>query len=216
MQQIGVILVDDHTIVRQGLRRVLELNPQLKILGEASDGEAAVELARTACPDVILMDVNMPGTNGIEASKIILQEMPQTKIIALTVSEDDQIFDLIRAGISAYLLKDVDAQELVKAIEDVYEGRSVVHPRVTARLFGELNRLATRPPVNEQLEQLTSREREVLKLIGQGDSNRDIAETLFISEKTVKNHITNILRKLGAKDRTQAAIFAIKSHLIEP
>lgn len=216
MHQIGVILVDDHTIVRQGLKRVLELNSQIAVLGEASDGESAIELARSLNPDVILMDVNMPGINGIEASKVILQEMPQTKIIALTVSEDDQVFELIRAGISAYLLKDVDTDELLKAIEEVYEGRSVVHPRVTARLFGELNRLASRPQSNDQLEQLTAREREVLKLIGKGDSNRDIAECLYISEKTVKNHITNILRKLGAKDRTQAAIFAIKSHLIEP
>ena len=183
MHQIGVILVDDHTIVRQGLKRVLELNPQISVLGEASDGESAIELARSLNPDVILMDVNMPGINGIEASKIILQEMPQAKIIALTVNEDDQVFELIR---------------------------------VTARLFGELNRLASRPQSNDQLEQLTSREREVLKLIGKGDSNRDIAECLYISEKTVKNHITNILRKLDAKDRTQAAIFAIKSHLIEP
>lgn len=216
MSQIGVILVDDHTIVRQGLKRVLELEPRLKVLGEASDGESAIELSRSLRPDVILMDVNMPGINGIEASRVILQEQPQAKIIALTVNEDDQVFEVIRAGIAAYLLKDVDAADLVKAIIEVYEGRSVVHPRVTARLFGELNRLATRPQVNDLLDQLTPREKEVLKLIGRGDSNRDIADTLYISEKTVKNHITNILRKLGAKDRTQAAIFAIKNHLIEP
>ncbi|MDH7480268.1 MAG: response regulator transcription factor, partial [Syntrophomonadaceae bacterium] len=128
---------------------------------------------------------------------------------------DDQVIEVIRAGISAYLLKDVDTADLIRAITEVYEGRSVVHPRVTGRLFGELTRLSSRRSANSLLERLTSREREVLKLISTGESNRDISERLFISEKTVKNHITSILRKLGAKDRTQAAIIAIKSNLIE-
>lgn len=215
-QKIKVLLVDDHTLFREGLRRVLELDERIAIAGEASSGHAAVAAALQHRPDVILMDLNIPEPNGIEASRLILKELPQVRILALTVEEGEQAMEALRAGVAAYLLKDIESQDLIRAIIDVYHGNAVVHPRVTARLVGELNRLSLQQPAQKPLlASLTPREKEVLKLIAQGEGNKEIAARLFISEKTVKNHITSILRKLGAKDRTQAAIFAIKNRLTE-
>lgn len=215
MEQIAVLLADDHALVRQGLRKVLELEPGIKVVGEAGDGATAIAQARRLQPDVILMDLNMPGTNGVDATRIIRKEVPRARVIVLTIDEDDQIFEAIRAGVSAYILKDVEADELVRAIIDVYEGKSVVHPRVTAKLIGEFNRLSSVSSDETAASRLTDRERDVLVCLAKGASNQDIADKLFISEKTVKNHITSILRKLHVKDRTQAAIYAIKYKLVE-
>lgn len=215
-QKIRVLVVDDHTLFREGLRRVLELDGRIAIVGEASNGQAAISAVAQCQPDVILMDINIPEPNGIEASRVILKNFPHVRILALTVEEGEQVMEALRAGVAAYLLKDVDSHDLIRAIIDVYHGNAVVHPRVTARLVGELNRLSRQQPAAESmLSRLTPREKEVLKLIAQGEGNREIAARLFISEKTVKNHITSILRKLGVKDRTQAAIFALKNHLTE-
>lgn len=215
MKQITVLIADDHALVRQGLRKVLELEPGIKVVGEAGDGAAAIAQACKLQPDVVLMDLNMPGTNGVEATRSIKKELPRARVIVLTIDEDDLIFEAIRAGVSGYVLKDIESDELVRAIIDVYEGKSVVHPRVTAKLLGEFNRLSTMAADETAAGRLTDRELDVLVCLAKGASNQDIADKLFISEKTVKNHITSILRKLNVKDRTQAAIYAIKYKLVD-
>jgi len=211
-----VLIADDHPLVREGLRHVLELDPGLKVVGEVGDGQGAINLTRALRPDVILMDIKMPGTDGIEASRVIRREFPETKIIFLTVSdENEEIMEVVRSGASGYLLKDVEPAELIRAIYNVMEGKPALHPVAAQRLLGELSRLATPPEEDEGIKLLTEREKEVLVLIAQGESNRSIAKKLFISEKTVKNHITSIFRKLKVEDRTQAAIYAIKKGLVE-
>jgi len=216
LEEIRVLIADDHPLIREGLRHVLELDPGLKVVGEVGDGQGAINLTRALHPDVVLMDIKMPGTDGIEASRVIRREFPDTKIIFLTVAdEDEEIMEVVRSGASGYLLKDVEPAELIKAIYNVMEGKPALHPVATQRLLGELNRLTAHPEEDEGINSLTEREKEVLTLIAQGESNRSIARKLFISEKTVKNHITNIFRKLKVEDRTQAAIYAIKKGLVE-
>ncbi|NLK52186.1 MAG: response regulator transcription factor [Syntrophomonadaceae bacterium] len=215
LDEIRVCIVDDHALVRQGLARVLELEPRIQVVGEAEDGQTAVNLVRQLQPDVVLMDINMPKTDGITASRMINQEFPDIRIIALTVYDDDRVFEVIRAGVSAYILKDVNAEDLIQAIIDVHKGRSIIHPRVTGKLLGEFARLSKQGTNGSCINLLTQREKEVLELIARGQANREIAQRLYISEKTVKNHITSILRKLHVNDRTQAAIYAIKSKMVE-
>ena len=210
MDGIRILIADDHPLVREGLRRILELDPQMKVVGEVGDGQGAINKTRILNPDVILMDLKMPGTDGIEASRVIRREYPEIRVIILTVADDDDMLEVIRAGASGYLLKDVEPGELLKAIHTVYEGRPAFHPIVTSRLLGEYNRLSMPVRKDDEISMLTEREKEVLSLIAQGESNKNIAHKLFISEKTVKNHITSIFRKLKVEDRTQAAIFAIK------
>jgi DNA-binding NarL/FixJ family response regulator len=216
LSEIRVCIADDHALVRQGLARVLELEPRIRVVGEAGDGQGAVNLAHKLRPDVILMDINMPGTNGIEASRLINRDLPNIRIIALTVYDDDRVFEVIRAGVSAYILKDVEAEDLIRAIIDVHEGSSIIHPRVTGKLLGEFARLSNSEGDGGHISRLTQREKEILGLIAKGEANREIAQNLYISEKTVKNHITSILRKLHVHDRTQAAIYAIKYKLVAP
>ncbi len=213
MDGIRILIADDHPLVREGLRRILELDPQMKVVGEVGDGQGAINKTRILNPDVILMDLKMPGTDGIEASRVIRREFPEIRVIILTVADDDDMLEVIRAGASGYLLKDVEPGELLKAIHTVYEGRPAFHPIVTSRLLGEYNRLSMPVRKDDEISMLTEREKEVLSLIAQGESNKNIAHKLFISEKTVKNHITSIFRKLKVEDRTQAAIFAIKRRL---
>jgi len=215
VDEIRVVIADDHPLVRQGLRKVLELEPRIRVLDEAGDGQGAINIARRLQPDVVLMDLNMPGINGIEASRVIKRETPGVKIIALTVYDDQDVSQVIRAGVSGYVLKDVEPQELINAIVGVCEGKSVIHPMIASRLIGEFNRLSEAIAHPTGIEKLTAREREVLQLIARGNSNREIAMALFISEKTVKNHITSIFRKLNIEDRTQAAILAIKHKLVD-
>lgn len=212
---IKVLIVDDHALLREGLIKILSLENDLEIIGEASDGEEAIILARRLIPDIILMDINMPGINGIEATKIIKAELPQIGIIALTIHDDEEyIFELVRVGVSGYVLKDIQPERLVAAIKDVAQGKSVIHPDITAKLLGEFNRLSERKARPSSFDDLTMRELDVLELIAKGMANRDIAQSLFISEKTVKNHVTNIFRKLSVEDRTQAALYAIKNKLV--
>ncbi|CEO88385.1 response regulator [Syntrophaceticus schinkii] len=215
MEKIRVVIADDHPLIREGLRRVLELDENIEIAGEVGDGQGAINLARSLRPDIILMDLKMPGTSGKEASRVIRREMPDIKIIILTVAEDEEMLEVIKAGASGYLLKDVEPAELMKSIYDVLEGRPAFHPVVTGRLLGEYNRLSTATAKEEGISALTEREKEVLSLIAMGEPNRGIARILFISEKTVKNHITSIFRKIKVTDRTQAAIYAIKNNLVE-
>jgi DNA-binding NarL/FixJ family response regulator len=216
MGKIKVLIADDHPLIREGLRHVLELDPQIEIVGEVGDGQGAINLARRMHPDVILMDLKMPGTSGVEACRVISTEIPDIRIIILTVSEDDEMLEVIKTGACGYLLKDVEPAELLKAIHGVMEGVPAFHPLVTGRLLSEYHRLSTTPAVKEDgIAALTAREKEVLALIARGESNRNIARRLFISEKTVKNHITSIFRKLKVEDRTQAAIYAIKRNMVK-
>jgi len=208
---IKVLIADDHPLIREGLRRILSLAPNIVIAGEAGNGEQAVELARKTGADVVLMDVNMPGMNGITACKLIKEEMPGTKIIALTIHDQEEyLFELIRSGVSAYLLKDVSPDKLLETIFGVTRGESFLSPRMAAKVFQEFNRLAGGPETV-----LTNRELEILQLLARGESNKRIAQKLFISEKTVKNHLTNIFQKLNVNDRTQAVLYAIKNKLVQ-
>ncbi|PKM90754.1 MAG: DNA-binding response regulator [Firmicutes bacterium HGW-Firmicutes-12] len=214
-ERIKIILVDDHPLVREGIRKILELEKELEIIDEAGDGQGAINVTRLNKPDVILMDINMPGTNGIEATRVIKREFPNIGVIALTIHEEEEyVLELVRAGVSGYVLKDIAPAKLIETIKMVAQGHSVIDPIITNKIFGEINRLSRSNRVKETWETLTAREMDVLNLIAKGCSNKEIAKNLTISEKTVKNHITNIFRKLEVDDRTQAVLFAIKHRLV--
>ena len=188
--RIRIVIVDDHPLVREGLRKVLALDDELLVLDEAGDGQGAINVARSLKPDIILMDINMPGTNGIEATKVIKREMPFVGIIALTIHEEEEyIMELVKAGVSGYVLKDISPKRLIETIKTVAQGDSVIDPGITNKLLGEITRMGRRRRVKEEWENLTGREMDVLKLMAQGCSNKEIATNLDISEKTVKNHI---------------------------
>lgn len=210
MDQIRVVIADDHVLVREGLRKLLELDKAIEVITEVGDGQGAINIARKEKPDIILMDVNMPGTNGVVATQVIKREIPTTRIIALTIYEDEEVVEMVRAGVSAYVLKDVAGSELIDTIHRVIDGEIVIHPRVANRLVKEL----TRNEKKEDEVKLTKREKDVLTLLVRGNSNKDMADTLFISEKTVKNHLTSIFRKLNVKDRTQAAVYALRNDIV--
>ncbi len=217
---IRIVLVDDEHLVRAGLRLILESEEDLEVVGEADDGAAAVELVTKADPDVVLMDIQMPGMNGLEATRRIvdLGREESSRVLILTTFEiDEYVYDALRAGASGFLLKRTPATELVNAIRVVAAGEALLAPSVTRRLIDEF---ARRPredrPSPEALDDLTAREREVLELVAQGMSNREIADQLFVSEGTVKTHIKRIFYKLGLRDRTQAVILAYDVGLVEP
>ncbi|MGE5653196.1 MAG: response regulator [Bacillota bacterium] len=214
---IRLLLADDHTLVRQGIRHILEMESGLQVVGEAGNGEETLNMARSLRPDVILMDVNMPVMNGVEATRLIRQEMPEIAVVALTIHDDEEyLFELVKVGAAGYLLKDVEPASLIEAIHRVAQGQSYLHPAVAAKLMGGYNRLLQeKETVATTSKLLSEREVEVLVYIAKGQHNDQIAETLFISEKTVKNHITNILRKLDVEDRTQAVIKAVKLGLVK-
>lgn len=212
MAKIGVLIVDDHEIVRQGLRTYLELLDEIEVVGEAQNGLEAVARVHQHKPDVVLMDLVMPEMDGIQATHQIRDISPDTKVIVLTsFAEDDKVFPAIKAGAVGYLLKDVSPSDLAKAIEAVHRGETQLHPDIQKKLMGQFISPKTEPKVGT--DELTPRELEVLQLIAQGKSNREIANELVISEKTVKTHVSNILSKLQLDDRTQAAIYAIKHGL---
>ena len=215
IEKIKVLIVDDHQVVRQGLRTFLQLNDDIQVVGEAGDGEKAVELTAQLIPDIVLMDLVLPYVDGITATRRIKGLGLGTKVIALTsFTEDDKVFPAIQAGASSYLLKDVSPEALLEAIRAVYHGETRVHPEVIRLL---MDQVATQPGIKKLSEGplLTEREGEVILLVAQGKSNREIAEALVISEKTAKAHISNILGKLGLEDRTQMAIYAIKHRLVD-
>lgn len=211
---VKVLIADDHALLHEGLIKILSIEPYIEVVGEAKNGAEAIKLARTVDIDVILMDINMPEVNGIEATKVIKAERPDIYIIALTIHDDeDYLFELIRAGISGYVLKDVSPDDLVNTILGVAAGQSFIPPSLTTKVFEEFNRLIKlkeRPNYG-----LTNRELDVLKQVARGLSNKEIADVLYISEKTVKNHLTSIFQKLGVNDRTQAALFSIKHNLVD-
>lgn len=204
---IRLILVDDHHMVRMGLKAYLSTLPDIRVVGEAGTGEEAVRLAAELSPDVILMDLLMPGMDGVEATRQIKQISPGTQVIVLTsYHEDEHIFPAIRAGALSYVLKDIDPDDLASAIRRANAGEAVMNPRVATRVVKELH--GQREEAVNAFSELTNREMDVLRQIAAGKSNKEIASALVISEKTVKTHITNILSKLHLSDRTQAAIFA--------
>jgi two-component system, NarL family, response regulator LiaR len=208
-----VLIVDDHALVRQGIHGFLETHHDIEIVGEAKDGEEAVKLCEEFAPDVVLLDLIMPGIGGIEAARRIKQASPRTHIIVLTsYHEDEHIIHAIRAGAQSYLLKDISPEELVRAVQRAGRGEANLHPRVAAKVLKVIN--GSRD-MQDPLAALTTREMEVLKLVADGLSNSELAETLGISEKTVKGHVSNILGKLHLEDRTKAAAFAWKQGLMK-
>lgn len=205
---IRILIADDHSVVRQGLRMFLGLDPELEVVGEAADGAEALRLARQLRPDVVLMDLLMPVMDGIEATAAIRHELPDTEVLALTsVLEDASVVGAVRAGAIGYLLKDTQADALCQAIKSAAAGQVQLTPKAAARLMQAVS--APESPVD-----LTERETEVLRLLAQGQSNKQIAHSLHISEKTVKTHVSNILSKLGVQSRTQATLCAIRIGLV--
>ncbi|MFQ6058036.1 MAG: response regulator [Anaerolineae bacterium] len=210
-EPIRVLVVDDHAMVRQGLRTFLDLREDIEVVGEAANGTEAVDQVRQLLPDVVLMDLVMPGMDGIEATRRIRAISPNTRVIVLTsFAEDEKVFPSIKAGALGYLLKDVSPADLIKAIQAAHRGEAQLHPEIARKLMDEFSARAREPLP----EELTARELEVLCLIARGRSNREIAQELVISEKTVKTHVSNILSKLHLADRTQAAIYALKEGLV--
>ena len=205
---IRILIADDHSVVRQGLRMFLGLDPELEVVGEAEDGAEVLRLARQLRPDVVLMDLLMPVMDGITATAAIRQELPDTEVLALTsVLEDASVVGAVRAGAIGYLLKDTQADALCQAIKSAAAGQVQLTPKAAARLMQAVS--APESPVD-----LTERETEVLRLMAQGQSNKQIARSLQISEKTVKTHVSNILSKLGVQSRTQATLYAIRIGLV--
>ncbi len=219
--RIRVLLVDDQALFREGLHTLLSVWPDLEVVGEAGNGQEALDAAARLKPDVVLMDLRMPVLDGVAATRRLLEKMPQVKIIVLTTfDDDDHVFDGLRAGAVGYLLKDVPSEKLVEAIRAAAAGQSFLQPSVAAKVVAEFTRLTAVAqetavsPQNSLVEPLSEREQEILALVATGASNKEIAGELFITEGTVKNHVTNILGKLGVRDRTQAALKAREIGLI--
>ena len=217
---IRILIADDHHLLRQGIRNFLALEPDFDIIGEAADGEEAVAKAEALNPDILLLDINMPKLTGIEVAARLKASNPAIRVLALTIHDDENyMMKMIQSGAAGYLLKDVDPSMMVQAIRRVYAGESFVEPSLTKKLFqGITSREEVKPitpayPVAEA-DRLSSREVEVMQLIGRGMSNAEIARELFLSEKTVKNHLTNIFRKIQVTDLTQAVLYAIKHKIV--
>jgi two-component system, NarL family, response regulator LiaR len=213
-EPITILIVDDHTIVRQGVRTLLDLHPDLQVVGEAENAEAALPLVEELVPDVVLLDLLLPGMNGVEATRRIKRISPRTQIVVLTsYIEDEHLFPALRAGALSYLLKDIRPRELAESIRKAARGESVLHSRVAARMIQEVRE--TKRKVPPAFAELTPRELEVLQLLAEGQSNTAIAEQLVLSEKTVRGYTSNILSKLQMEDRTQAAVFAWQQGLMQ-
>lgn len=214
---IRLLIADDQAMVRSGLRMILESEPDLEVVGEAQDGEQAVELARRERPDVVLMDVRMPVMDGLEATATITAEQSDARIIVLTTFDvDDYVYGALRAGASGFLLKDAPADDLVAAIRVVASGDALLAPAVTRRVIEHFARQPVPKPQPQSLDDLTERELEVLRLVARGLSNTEIAGRLYLSEATVKTHVSHILSKLGLRDRVQAVVIAYESGLVTP
>ena len=208
---ITIMIVDDHAILRRGLISLMEVTHGIKVIGEASNGDEAIKLAKSLNPDVILMDLVMPEIDGIEAIKAIKQHTPDARILVLTsFSDDEKVFPAIKAGAMGYLLKDCSTQELIKAINDINQGQSSLHPTITRKLMSEINQPSELKPTEEPL---SGREVEVLKLVARGFSNKQVAEMLTVSDGTVRIHVSNILNKLHLASRTQATLYALREGL---
>lgn len=212
--KIKVLIVDDHEVVRNGVRSFLEAQPDFIVVGEAENGEEAIELTRQESPDVVLMDLVMPGMQGVEATREVRKVSPATQVVVLTsYHQDDYVFPALKAGAISYILKDAKMSELAEALRKGAKGEATLHPRVAARVIREIK--GANPEEASPLQDLTTREMEILSLIAEGLCNAAIAEQLVISENTVKGHVSNILSKLHLTDRTQAAVFAWKQGVID-
>ncbi|NLD48392.1 MAG: response regulator transcription factor, partial [Clostridiaceae bacterium] len=209
MDKIRVLIADDHAMVRQGLKQILELEEDMVVIAQAPNGEEAIKLAKDHHPDVILMDINMPGMNGLQAIKEMKLGNLLSRVIVLTIHEDrEYLFKTLQMGAEGYVLKDADPDVLIEAIRSVNRGQSYIQANMTKELVKEFNRVTLNEKGKSEENTLTARELEVLELIAEGMINKEIAKRLYISEKTVKNHVSNIFRKLNVSDRTQAAIYA--------
>jgi len=216
---IKIILVDDQMLFREGLSTLLSVHDDIEVVGEAENGAEAIKLVAKLKPDVVLMDVRMPILDGVAATRKLNQDHPKSRVIMLTTFDDDEyVFEGLRAGAVGYLLKDVPSKKLVEAIRAAAKGESFLQPSVAAKVVAEFMRMsgntAVSPPQQSLIDPLSNRELEILNLVASGASNREIATSLFIAEGTVKNHVTNILGKLGVRDRTQAALKAKEQGLI--
>jgi len=216
MGKIRVMLIEDHSMVRQGLKQLIELENDIKVVAEAADGNQAADYYMLEKPDVVLMDINMPKKNGLQALELIKQLDPNAKIIMLTIHSDrEYLFQSLQLGASGYVLKDADGYVLIDAIRKVYEGETYIQPTMTKELVMEYQKQTQKGRTSARKDTvLSDREIEVLRLVANGLLNKEIAQVLYISEKTVKNHISNIFKKLNVSDRTQAAIYALKHNLI--
>ncbi|WP_052666165.1 response regulator [Nitriliruptor alkaliphilus] len=215
---IRTLIADDHELFRRGLRMVLDDEPDIDVLGEAGDGESAVAMAREHAPDVVVMDVRMPIQSGIDATRAIKAELPGTKILVLTISdEEDDLYEAIKAGANGYLLKEISIDEIGHAVRSVNGGQSLISPSMASKLLDEFAAMIKKEEQKEQVPapRLTPREMEVLQHVAQGMNNREIAKTLFISENTVKNHVRNILEKLHLHSRMEAVVYAVREKLLE-
>lgn len=213
MSMIRVLIADDHKMVREGLRRILEFDGEIQVIDEADNGEECIKKIRSSKPDIVLLDINMPVMNGIEALQEIRKKKLKTKVIILTVhNEIEYLLRAVDIGIDGYVLKDSDAHELIKAVTSVYEGDKFIQPSLIPLLN---SKLIARDLDAERLEQLSKREIEVLKLVAVGMFNKEIGVELGISERTVKNHLSSIFKKIDSSDRTQAAVFAIRNGLVD-
>jgi len=216
LQEISLVLADDHAVVRSGTRELLEQQPDLKIVGEASNGEEAVRMANELQPDVMVMDVRMPKMSGVEATRRIKSENPDVKVLVLTAHDDDEyVFALLQAGANGYLLKTAEIDELVRAIRTVAAGQSALAPEVTGKVVAQFASGKNMPDAitnntHDQYDGLTERELGILELVGQGLSNKQIGKQLFISDRTVQAHLSNIFSKLGVNSRTEAVMYAVR------
>jgi DNA-binding NarL/FixJ family response regulator len=220
-EPIRVLIADDHALFRRGLEMVLDEETDIELVGQAGDGAEAVKAAGELLPDIVLMDIRMPKISGIEACRAMKEVAPTSKIVILTISdEEEDLFEAIRAGASGYLLKDIPLDEVAEAVRSVHGGQSLINPSMAGKLITEFATLANRDTAEDRTQhvaapKLTDREMEVLKLVARGMNNRDIAKELFISENTVKNHVRNILEKLQIHSRMEAVMIAVRQKLIE-
>ncbi|MFE8696483.1 response regulator [Cytobacillus sp. FJAT-53684] len=221
-----IVIIDDHQLFREGVKRILDFEKSFEVVAEGDDGSEAVSIVGEYQPDVIIMDINMPNINGVEATRQLIEKYPDSKVIILSIHDDENyVSHALKTGACGYLLKEMDADALIEAVKVVADGGSYLHPKVTHNLVSEYRRLALeesgqgkyipRVEIRRPLHLLTRRECEVLQLLADGKSNRGIGEAIFISEKTVKNHVSNILQKMNVNDRTQAVVVAIKNGWVE-
>lgn len=220
-----IVIIDDHQLFREGVKRILDFEKTFEVVAEGDDGSDAITLVEEYKPDVIIMDINMPNINGVEATRQLIERYPDSKVIILSIHDDENyVSHALKTGASGYLLKEMDADALVDAVKVVADGGAYLHPKVTHNLVNEYRRLAgdesenvyaQKVEIRRPLHLLTRRECEVLQLLADGKSNRGIGEAIFISEKTVKNHVSNILQKMNVNDRTQAVVVAIKNGWVE-
>ncbi|HHW30395.1 MAG TPA: response regulator transcription factor [Clostridiaceae bacterium] len=214
MKKISILIADDHSIIRQGIKQIIEHEEDIIVVAQASNGGEAIKLAREYKPDVVLMDINMPGIDGLQAIKELKSGVNSIKIIVLTIHEDrEYLFKTLKMGVDGYVLKDAEPNVLIEAIRNVYKGQTYIQSNMTKELVKEFTRVTTREKRKDSVNNLTQRELQVLELITEGMINKEIAQRLYISEKTVKNHISSIFKKLNVSDRTQAAVYALKNNI---